>query len=73
MTSYRLIALLLGSCLSLPAETYRLEGEPYHTSAPIVWSDSATNIPSSVRVYKVIPQQFSMSWLSNVVSLEHFK
>jgi hypothetical protein len=58
--------------VSFPAEALRLEGEHYKPSVPVVWDQPATNLPSSIMVYKVVPQQLSEEIFSNLLTLGSF-
>ncbi|EEF63390.1 hypothetical protein Cflav_PD6025 [Pedosphaera parvula Ellin514] len=59
-------------CLPFVCRFTRLEGEVYHTSAPITWA--ATNgLPPSLMVYKTVPQSFSKGVVSNAMALGSFK
>ena len=69
--------ILLGCGLCCSAETHRLDGLQGYSFRPptntvIVWA--ATNeLPRDVWVYKVVPQEFSMAVVSNVMALCEFQ
>jgi len=57
---------------SSPADSLRLEGEPFRPNARIVWA--ATNeIPPRLMIYQVVPQQFSNELISNLLKITFFK
>jgi hypothetical protein len=58
--------------LSYPAETFRLEGAAYRPNVPVALSQSMSNLPVSIMVYKVLPQQFSSYIFSNVLAIAGF-
>lgn len=77
MKSVAAALFLFGYCLCCPAEAYRLDGlegvsfRP-HTNAVVVWA--ATNeLPGELWIYKVVPQEFSMAVVSNVMALCEFQ
>ena len=58
--------------LASPADSLRLEGESYQPTVRIIWA--VTNqIPQSLMIYKVIPQQFSNTAISNLLKMASFK
>jgi hypothetical protein len=69
--------LLLGFTIlrfTCRASDFRLEGEPYlpPTNAAIVWAVSVTNLPTDLWVYKVLPQSFAPSVISNIMAMGRF-
>jgi len=50
----------------------QLEGQPFIPTWPLVWAATATNLPATVMVYKVLPQQFSSAVISNILAIASF-
>ena len=68
--SYLLITI--GSVSFFFEETFQSFGGLYKPEAPVVWA--ATNkLPESVKVYKVVPQSFSSTAISNLLKMAFFK
>lgn len=55
-----------------PAEQFRLEGQPYKPSVPVIWDATVTNLPHKLTVYRVLPQTFSKETVSNLLTVSGF-
>jgi hypothetical protein len=66
---------LFGMGLIAHADLYQLEGIPFQpaTNVEIVWTASVTNVPRNLWVYKVVPANFSMVVVSNLLTLSHLE
>lgn len=72
-----LALVVFGNALRSPADTYRLEGldgNRYQppTNVQVVWKVT-NDLPASLWVYKVIPQNFPMSVISNLMAIGEFR
>lgn len=77
MKSVAVTLFFFGYCLCCPADTFRLDGlqgVPFRLGTNTVIGWAATNeLPRSLWVYKVVPQEFSMAVVSNVIALCDFQ
>jgi hypothetical protein len=73
--SFLFIFSLFGMGLIAHAELYQLEGLPFQTATnvEIVWTASVTNVPKDLWIYKVVPADFSMAVVSNLLTLCHLE
>jgi hypothetical protein len=69
------IVALVGVNNLSPAESFRLEGEPFNpsTNSEIVWSAPTNNLPRGLWIYKVMPEAFSAAVISNAMIIGHFQ
>ena len=69
------IVALVGVNNLSPAESFRLEGEPFNpsTNSEIVWSAPTNNLPRGLWIYKVMPEAFSAAVVSNAMNICHFQ
>jgi len=67
--------LILNGCLTSPADSLRLAGVTYLplTNTEIAWSAPTNGLPRGLWVYKVIPQDFSMTVVSNAMTIGSFQ
>jgi hypothetical protein len=70
-----LIGAVIAIGFSSPADSFRLEGEPFQppTNCPIIWDAGTNRLPSGLWIYKVMPEAFSASVVSNAMALGHFQ
>jgi hypothetical protein len=73
--SFLFIISLFGMGLIAHAEPYQLEGIPFQTATnvEIVWTASVTNVSKNLWVYKVVPADFSMVVVSNLLTFCHLE
>ena len=67
-----ILALALAAAPSF-AESSPLEGEPFRPAAPVFWAAPTNDLPTTLMVYKVVPQQFSKEVMSNILAITSFK
>lgn len=59
--------------ISAPADTFRLEGQAFHPSAPVTWKAAVKGLPDNFAVYKVVPKQFSKETIARILEIADFK
>jgi hypothetical protein len=74
MRGFALAIAVLLVCVSSPADSIRLEGEPFHpsTNTGVTWNAPTNDLPSELWIYKVMPEAVSAGVVSNAMKLGQF-
>jgi hypothetical protein len=74
MKGVGLTILFLSVCVSSPADSIRLEGEPFRpsTNTEVIWNAPTNDWPTGLWIYKVMPEAVSAAVVSNAMMLGHF-